>query len=268
MHKVCLLHILYAYTLKLMYQYWAWIQAANRGTITLMAEPEKTPSQVPEQAPLAGTVVTPGTPPTPAAPPQTPAPAPESPEAPQEQETPKPAEQSIEADESFTEGTNSNQELEANNDSQSVTWTASEFVHHHKSAGWFMALAGSAAFIAALVYLITRDAVSVGVVIVAAILLGIYGTHEPKQLEYSLDNGGLQIGQKHRDYNEFKSFSIVPEGAFSSIVFMPLKRFAAPTTIYYAPEDEERIVAVLSGHLPFEEPRNDAVDNLMRRIRF
>ncbi len=61
---------------------------------------------------------------------------------------------------------------------------------------------------------------------------------------------------------------MVPEGAFSSVVFMPLKRFAPPRTIYYAPEDEDRIVGLLVNRLPLEEHRADAVDGLMRRIRF
>jgi hypothetical protein len=99
-------------------------------------------------------------------------------------------------------------------------------------------------------------------------MLGFYAAHQPRQLEYEIGRRGLSIGGKYHGYDEFKSFSILPEGAFSSIVFMPLKRFAPPITIYYAPEDEEKILAVLSGSLPYEEPRRDAVDSLMKRIRF
>jgi hypothetical protein len=40
---------------------------------------------------------------------------------------------------------------------------------------------------------------------------------------------------------------VVPEGAFNSIVFMPLKRFAVPLSIYYDPKDEDKIIAVLSA---------------------
>jgi hypothetical protein len=49
---------------------------------------------------------------------------------------------------------------------------------------------------------------------------------------------------------------------------MPLKRFATLTTVYYAPEDEDKIVNLLSKHLPLEEHKLDAVDHLMQRIRF
>lgn len=155
-----------------------------------------------------------------------------------------------------------------NNDNQAVTWTASEFIHHNKAASWYLGLGVATVLLAALIFLITRDVVSTAVIIVAGLLLGVYAARPPRQLEYRIDQRGVFIGHKHYGYDDFKSFTVVPEGAFSSIVFMPLKRFALALTIYYAPEDEEHIMAVLAGRLPFEEPRRDAVDSLMRRIRF
>lgn len=154
------------------------------------------------------------------------------------------------------------------NDPQSLAWTASEFIAHDKSAGWYIGLAIGTVALAAIAFLLTRGLVSVGVIIVAGILLGVYGRHSPRELEYRIGSRGIDIGQKIYAYDEFKSFAVVQEGAFSSIVFMPLKRFAVPITMYYAPEDEEQIVAILSDRLPFEKHRHDAVDSLMRRIRF
>lgn len=158
--------------------------------------------------------------------------------------------------------------VQADDDPQAITWSASEFVAHDKSFGWYVALTAGAVALAALLYLITRDFVSVTVVIIAALLLGIYGSHKPRQQEYRLDPGGLTVGPKHSGYDEFRSFSVMKEGAFSSILFMPLKRFAVPTTIYYAPQDEDRIVGLLSDHLPLERRSHDVVDWLMHRIRF
>jgi hypothetical protein len=150
----------------------------------------------------------------------------------------------------------------------SITWTASEFIAHEKSPGWYLMLAAATLIIAVLIYLITRDYISVGVVVVAGLLLGTYGARQPRQLQYTIDRHGVTIGPKAYNYNEFRSFAVIQEGAFSSITFMPLKRFSPPISIYYAPEDEEKIVALLSDKLPFEQRRLDAVDNLMRKIRF
>lgn len=152
--------------------------------------------------------------------------------------------------------------------SRGITWTASEFIAHSKSAGWYAVLGLGALIFASAVYLVSRDYVSVGVILIAAILLGVYAGHKPRQIEYGLDSKGLDVGERHFGYGEFRSFSVIPEGAISTIVFMPLKRFAATTTIYYPPEDEDSIVSLLSDHLPMEDRRHDAVDRLMHRIRY
>ncbi len=149
-----------------------------------------------------------------------------------------------------------------------VSWTASEFIAHEKSAGWYAMLGLAAVIIAAIVFLLTKDKISTTVVIFGALTLGVYGSRQPRQLDYTVDSSGIKIGQKFHAYDEFRSFAILPEGAFSSIVFMPLKRFAPLTTIYYAPADEDKIVALLAERLPLEERQLDAVDQFMRRIRF
>lgn len=153
-------------------------------------------------------------------------------------------------------------------DTQAITWTASEFIAHSKSFGWYAGLALAAIAAAALVFFVTKDRISSGVILMAAALLGVYAGHKPRELQYQLDQGGLTIGPKHFTYDQFRCFSVLPEGAFSSIVLMPLKRFAVTTTIYYAPEDEDKIVNLLGIHLPLEERGHDAVDRLMHRIHF
>lgn len=155
-----------------------------------------------------------------------------------------------------------------NNIADSIVWTASEYVDNTKDKSWYTGLILVAVLVAAILYLITRDLVSSGVAIFGALLLGVYGARRPRQLTYELSNEGLIIGEKRFAYHELKTFALVPEGAFSSIRFVPHKRFAPPITIYYGPEDEERIVTMLSNHLPMEDHKIDSVDRLMRRIRF
>lgn len=150
----------------------------------------------------------------------------------------------------------------------SITWTASEFIAHQKTPLWYVTLLGASLVLAAVIYLLTKDVVSSGVVVVGAIALAVYGARQPRQLEYRLDKRGLSVGNRNYTYSEFRSFSVVPEGAFNSIVLIPLKRFALLTTIYYSPEDEDKIIAMLTERLPLEPRKKDAIDRLMWRIRF
>lgn len=157
--------------------------------------------------------------------------------------------------------------LEADNNGI-ISWVASEFIAHEKSPGWYGSLAGVTLLITAIVFLLTRDYVSSAVIVVCALFFGIYANRKPRQLQYQLGDRGFSVGAKHFSYEEFRSFSVVDDGAFASIVFAPLKRFAMLVTIYFAPEDEDEITAILSDRLPYEEHTSDSVDRLMRRIRF
>jgi hypothetical protein len=159
-------------------------------------------------------------------------------------------------------------EVPSKQEIEPISWTASEFVHHEKSASWYTILGGVSIVVAGGVYLLTKDIVSAAVVLVAAFTLGFYGARKPRQLDYQLDASGLSIGSKHFRYGEFKSFSVAKEGAFSSIILMPLKRFSQVTTLYFAPDNEAEIIKILSVTLPFEEHKKDAVDRLMHKIRF
>ncbi|HVU59289.1 MAG TPA: hypothetical protein VHC98_00390, partial [Candidatus Saccharimonadales bacterium] len=114
----------------------------------------------------------------------------------------------------------------------------------------------------------TRDWFATTMVVLGIAVLGFYASHKPRQQTYRLDEHGLTIDRRRYGYEQFRSFAVVSEGAFSSIELAPLGRFATYMTIYYAPADEAKIVDVLSAHLPVEPPHNDLTDQLLRRIHF
>lgn len=150
----------------------------------------------------------------------------------------------------------------------SISWVASEYIAHHKSPGWYLSVIGVAVVAAAIIWLLTGDPISTAVVVIGALVFAGYGARKPRQLEYRLDESGVTIGRHHVGYGELRSFSLLPEGAFQSIVLLPLKRFAPMTTIYFDPADQDKITALLSQSLPYEERQKDLIDRLMWRIKF
>jgi hypothetical protein len=214
------------------------------------------------QAPVSaapGAVISPGSVPSAAPAPQ--AAQPQAPPTPQQVPNPVPFQQPESPQDQ------ANEPQDQNSDSE-IYWTASEYIAHEKSAGWYARLGGASLLLALIVLLLTKDKISAIVVLVVAFLFAIVASRQPRELQYGLDPGGVTVGQRYLPYEEFRSFSVVPEGAFLSIVFMPLKRFATITTIYFAPENEDRIVRLLTDRLPFEEHKHDLLEQLMRRIRF
>lgn len=151
---------------------------------------------------------------------------------------------------------------------EAFSWTAEEFIAHEKSMSWYAALIAAGVVLAVLDYILTRDYISTTVIIAATILFAVYASHKPRTLQYRLSPDGLQIGEKLYAFQEFKTFSVTEEGMLSSVVFMPLKRFMPPLTIYVTQDIEEKVQSYLSNFLPLEQRASDAVDSLMRRIRF
>ena len=149
-----------------------------------------------------------------------------------------------------------------------ITWTASEFIAHEKTSSWYVLLGLGAIIFAAVVYLFTKDILSIIVIFIFAAVFGYFAARKPRVLTYSLDGGGLHIGDKFYPYADFRSFAVMDEGGINAIWLMPLKRFMPSLTIYYAPNDEDKIMDTLASYLPFEERDHDMVERLMRRVRF
>lgn len=151
--------------------------------------------------------------------------------------------------------------------SEMITWTASEAVNHQKTGSWYTMIGIAAVLIAALVWLMTRDFFPAIAVFVGVVTLGAYAAQKPRQETYTLDNSGLTIGKRRYLYSDFRSFTVVPEGAGLSVELTPTKRFAMYVSMYIDPANEDRILDQLSGFVPMEEHKANLADSVMRRIR-
>jgi hypothetical protein len=149
-----------------------------------------------------------------------------------------------------------------------VEWTASEFIAHQKSALWYLTFTLSAVVISALVYILTKDVISTSAVVLMCIIVGIAAVRKPRLMAYRLDRSGLSIGQRFHPYGEFRSFAVVNEQTFASVTLLPAKRFSLPISVYFAPEDEDRIMEAIGQHLPLQPGEIDSIDRLLRNLHF
>lgn len=149
-----------------------------------------------------------------------------------------------------------------------LTWQASEFVDHQKSIGWYVPMIGVALVLTGLTYWSTKDILASLVVVAAAVAFGVYAKQKPRTLAYSLSDTTVSIGDKHYRYDDFKSFSVVQNGALYSILLEPVKRFIPTLTIYFPPDEGEKIFDTLASQLPHVERQVDPLERLMQKIRF
>ncbi len=149
-----------------------------------------------------------------------------------------------------------------------VSWSASEFIAHHKSLSWYVSFGIGLALLSVLVYLLTRDAISLIVVLIAGASFGVLATRKPEVRQYEITPSGIDVSGRLYEFDSFKSFAVHDEGAISSIFLLPIKRFTTELRVYYPPDQEDQIIEAISDYLPMEDSDPDAIDNLMRKIRF
>jgi hypothetical protein len=149
-----------------------------------------------------------------------------------------------------------------------VRWTASEFIAHHKDARWYASVIAITLVLATIVRVLTHDNISTAMVVVVGIFFCIAAARKPRMLTYVVNMDGITIGERFYPYSDFRSFTVITDGAFSSIELVPMKRFMPLTSVYCSPDNEDDAVDMLAAFLPYEDRGHSIVDGLARRIRF
>jgi hypothetical protein len=156
----------------------------------------------------------------------------------------------------------------ADADHVDLVWEASEYVHHVKSAAWYLGYAAIMAALLAVAYFLTQSWTFMVLVVVMAITVAVFASRPPRTLRYALSDVGIQIEDAVYYYSDFRAFGIIADGALFSVMLIPTKRFMPAVSMYFAQDDGEDIVDILSARLPMEDLHLDAVDHLIRRLRF
>ncbi len=149
-----------------------------------------------------------------------------------------------------------------------VTWTASEYIAHHKDARWYFLLFAALVSLCGLIYFFTRDIISVVTIVIVALLYLIISKAKPKLRTYTINSQGMSIDDKFYPFHDFKSFTVTQEGAIGCINFLPLKRLLPEISIYFAPDDSARIIEMLVNNLPNDQRQERKTDRLMKRLHF
>lgn len=159
-------------------------------------------------------------------------------------------------------------EVPTDNAAPLAQWSASEFISHDKSPQWYMFLAGASLALSIVIFIITRQAISVAVVIVMTALFAVYGSAKPRTINYELTNKGIAVGEKFYPFSTVKSFSVINEGGMPYIQLLLQKRLSVPLTIYTAPEQIDTIATMLSDFVPYDQKKRDIADKFSSKIRF
>jgi hypothetical protein len=148
----------------------------------------------------------------------------------------------------------------------SIAWTASEFIDNSKNFNWYLVFFISILAISALVFLFTHSIFSAVAIFILGVAVSYMATRKPREVNYSVDGSGIMINKTDYPFSEFKSYSLVSESGLEHIILVSVKRFSPNKTIYFEPQDKDRIISLLGKFLPLEAVSNDPIDKLMKKI--
>ena len=95
------------------------------------------------------------------------------------------------------------------NDQNTISWTASEFIAHAKSTGWYLVLAGITVVLAVGGYFLA-DIMTSCIIVIVALLFGFIAARKPRELPYRIDKTGILIDKKLF----YSSFPLAPTNTF------------------------------------------------------
>lgn len=186
----------------------------------------------------------------------------------------EPPEHASEAPVEAVDGTGKQQTAEASGlseagDENPIQWVSHEYVHLEKGVWWFVIFAVVVAGLIAVDVFLLRSWTFSLLVVVMAVAVIVYIRRPPRDIQYALSGKqGLYIGEHQYHFNEFKAFGLIKDGDHHSLMLIPIKRFAPGVSVYFPEEVGEQIVDIFGARLPMEELKLDAIDVLVRKLRF
>lgn len=148
-----------------------------------------------------------------------------------------------------------------------LQWTATEYVHRHKNALWFILFGlATIGMIAFAILVISSITFAILIPVMATALL-VYAYRPPRELVYMISNYGVHANDHLYPFMDFKAFAVVHGDDEYSVMLLPTKRFRPGVSIYFPEEYGERIVDTLAARLPMEQFHIDLVDRIIRALR-
>ena len=157
------------------------------------------------------------------------------------------------------------EELRANE--EPYQWEASEYVHHHKGATWYVVL------VIGIILLCIGAALAhywlaIGAFLAMGAAIFVYGGKPPRTLTYELSRDGIVIDGKALPYEQFRAYGVLKDIEWHTIDLEPVKRFAPRISILFKVEDLDTITDHLDLHLPRTDRDPDIIENLSSYLRF
>lgn len=152
----------------------------------------------------------------------------------------------------------------------SFSWKAPEYEHRPKLPGWFwISIIGSLVLLAFAIW--QRNFLFGLFILIAEVLLLVWGNREPDEVSITIDHGGVRIGT-HRYYpkSHIEAFSLLPHPHTDWYdLYLLLDQRYIPTIKVHVPgRDAAEVRSLLSRMYPEYDHQESFIDSLERLLWF
>jgi hypothetical protein len=148
-----------------------------------------------------------------------------------------------------------------------ITWQAPEFIKYEKPKGWYMAV-WIIAIALAVVGFLTKSVFMIVLVVVAGLLVTLYGAKSPKILSFVLSEKSLTIQKREYPLEDFSSFWIFPDEEWHTLSLNHKKRTKQHLKILVPTDIVRRVRQLTIGVLLEEEQQRSALEEFADKLRF
>jgi hypothetical protein len=149
-----------------------------------------------------------------------------------------------------------------------VVWQAYEYVHHEKSAQWYVIASLVAVALVVLALFVMESWTFAAVIVIMAIAAIVYARRPPRLASYRLDDDSITINDAVLPLSDFRAYGISRDGDMYYLAFLSHKRFMPQVIMYFPREVGDEIVAFLEDLLPVEPLRPTLLDAVIDALRF
>ncbi|MBI5530285.1 MAG: hypothetical protein HY918_02175 [Candidatus Doudnabacteria bacterium] len=152
---------------------------------------------------------------------------------------------------------------------QTISWTAAEFRHYPKSAGWYVTLISVAILVIAFFIIVESDifaAITLGII---AVLVIFFSLQTPKIVNIELNDKGVKFDNLFFPYKQMKYFWVVNNDRHRTVNFHTTALINNTVILELENQDGDQVRNLLLKYLPeHHETDETPIQRLMHKLKF
>lgn len=129
-----------------------------------------------------------------------------------------------------------------------ISWKEFEYDYTEKHPDWFWIL-GIVAVASILTAILAKNFLFAIILLLSAILLGVYGKREPKLIEFTLMPDGIKVDETFYRYQNVKSFWVNKSKSSAILIIETDRLFLPHIDIPLGETDPDKVTSLLKKYL-------------------